>query len=60
MCDTLQLNWKLPTPPVDALSSPLSSIKDDNENILLNNNGTNSSLEIERATSKRNRMTNKI
>ena len=43
MCDTLQLNWKLPTTPVDAISSPLSSIRDSNVNVILNNNVTNSS-----------------
>ena len=28
MCETLQLNWKLPTTPLEVTSSPLSAITD--------------------------------
>jgi len=44
MCETLQLNWKLPTTPVEAISSPLSAIKDNNTYTRLNNSVTRNHL----------------
>ena len=57
MCDTLQLNWKLPTTQVDAISSPLSSIRDSNVNVILNNNVTNSSSNRNKEAPVKDRVT---
>ena len=59
MCDTLQLNWKLPTTPVAAISSSLSSIKDNNTHIKHNNNVTSLSSNINKIKSIKNQVTNK-
>jgi len=59
MCDTLQLNWKLPTTPIEAISSPLSSIRDSNVNFMLNNNVTSSSSNRNQETSINASVTNK-
>ena len=44
MCETLQLNWKLPAIPVETISSTLSAIKDNNTYTRLNNGVTKNRL----------------
>ena len=44
MCETLQLNWKLPTTPMEAISSPFSAIKGNNTKKKMNNRVTRNDI----------------